>query len=262
MLAVSIGATTVFFSMMEGILLQPLPFPEPSRLVVLADQLTKSSGTGRYVTAPDIPLYIRDTHSFSHLGGYQVSSYELSGSGEPAYITATRLTSGVLPALGVAPVLGRIFTSNEDNLREPVAVLSYSTWQNRFQANLHILGTKILLDRKPYVVVGVMPRNFEFPLLPGHLNRSELWVPMSFSSDELARGADWSYQMVGRLKPGYTPQQAQEDANVVAQEIMRNYPAYMTSVHINAVARLLHEGVVSKARPVVRTLFLSTSFRG
>jgi predicted permease len=259
MLAVSIGATTVIFSVMEGILLRPLPFQEPSRLVIVADQLKKSHGIGRSVTAPDIPVYIRDTHAFSSLGGYQASSYELSGHEDPAQINAARLTSGVLPALGVAPILGRIFTPDEDKQHQPVAVLSYATWQSRFQANPQILGTKILLDRKPYVVVGVMPRNFEFPLLPGHLNRSELWVPMSFSNDELTRGADWSYQMVGRLKPGYTLQQAQQEANVVAQEIMRNYPAYMASVHINAVVRPLHEEIVSGARPLVRTLFFAVA---
>ena len=90
-----------------------------------------------------------------------------------------------------------------------------------------ILGTKILLDRKPYVVIGVMPRNFEFPLVPGQLNRSELWVPMSFRADELLpqAGANWSYQMVGRLKPGVTAAQARSDAERVAQEIMRDLSA-------------------------------------
>src|SRR5208282_2505622 len=92
-----------------------------------------------------------------------------------------------------------------------------------------ILGTSILLDRKPFIVIGVMPRNFEFPLMPGHLNRTELWVPMSLTEQERApaAAADFGYQMVGRLKPGISAGGAQADAETVAQEIMRGFPAMM-----------------------------------
>src|ERR1700729_4251792 len=123
--------------------------------------------------------------------------------------------------------MGRIFTPQEDAQKEQVTVVSYALWQNRLHGDPHVLGSKILLDRKPYVVIGVMPRNFEFPLVPGQLNRSELWVPMSFTTRELASqsAANWSWQMVGRLKPGVSPTQAQEDAQRVAQQIMRGYPA-------------------------------------
>ncbi len=142
-----------------------------------------------------------------------------------------------------------------------MVVLSYATWQSRFHGDPKILGTKILLDRKPYLVIGVMPRNFEFPLTSGHLNRIELWVPMSFRPDELAPGssANWSYQMVGRLKPGVTPSQAQSDAERVAQEIMRGYPAFMASLHISSVVRPLQEETVEDARPLVRTLFFAVA---
>jgi hypothetical protein len=91
------------------------------------------------------------------------------------------MSGGVLPALGVQPLLGRVFTQEEDNQHQQLAVLSYSAWQSRFNGDASILGKKILLDRKPYAVIGVMPCNFEFPLVPGHLNRSELWVPISFT---------------------------------------------------------------------------------
>jgi hypothetical protein len=89
-------------------------------------------------------------------------------------------------------------------------VVSYGLWQDRLHGDAHVLGSKILLDRKPYVVIGVMARDFEFPLVPGHLNNSELWVPMSFTQQELTTGAaSWNFNMVGRLKPGITPAQAQ-----------------------------------------------------
>jgi putative ABC transport system permease protein len=140
-------------------------------------------------------------------------------------------------------------------------VLSYNTWQSRFHGDQSILGKKILLDRKPYVVIGVMPRNFEFPLNPGHLNRSELWVPMSFQGGELTptAGANWSYTMVGRLKPGVTPEQAVSDAGRVAQDTMRNYPAFMAGFRIRPVVRPLSEETIEQARPLVRTLFLAVT---
>ncbi|MFZ1157607.1 MAG: ABC transporter permease [Candidatus Sulfotelmatobacter sp.] len=262
MLALGIGATTAIFSIVEGVLLRPLPFPHPERLVQVADILqgVDIGGNGEAgVTAPDIRAYTRDTHSFESLGGYTQNGYELSGIGDPAQVNGTRLSGGVLPALGVEPVMGRIFTQQEDDQKEQVTVVSYALWQNRLHGDPHVLGTKILLDRKPYVVIGVMPRNFEFPLVPGHLNSSELWVPMSFTPAELSTGgaANWNYNMVGRLKPGITPAQAESDAERVAVETMRNYPAFMASMHIRAVVRSLHEETVEQARQLVRTLFLA-----
>src|ERR1700722_10804146 len=135
MLALGIGATTAIFSIVEGVLLRPLPFPQPDRLVVLGDILegVKVPGNGEVgVTIPDIRNYMRDTHSFTSLGGYQKAAFELSGIGDPAMINATRMSGGVLPAVGVQPLMGRVFTQQEDDQSQPVLVLSYPTWQNRF----------------------------------------------------------------------------------------------------------------------------------
>jgi putative ABC transport system permease protein len=264
MLALGVGATTAIFSIVEGVLLRPLPFPDPDRLMVLGDRLEGADvgpANGNIVTVPDIRTYTRDTRGFVALGGYQPSNYELSSTGEPAYINASRLTAGVFSALAVQPQLGRVFTVDEDEHSQAVAVLSYSTWKDRFHGDPQILGTKIQLDRKPYVVIGVMPRNFEFPLVPGQLNRSELWVPMSFTPRELLAqsAANWSYQMIGRLKPGISPAQAQEDAQRVAQNIMRNYPAFMASLRISSVVRPLQASTVEESRPLLQTLFLAVA---
>ena len=262
MLALGIGATTAIFSVVEGVLMRPLPFPHSESLVQLSDILqggeVGSNGEAG-VTAPDIQAYTRDTHSFESLGGYAQTGYELSGIGDPAQVNAARLSGGVLPALGVMPQMGRFFTQHEDDNKEHVAVLSYSLWQSRLHGDPRVLGTKILLDRKPYEVIGVMPRNFEFPLVPGHLNSSELWIPLSLGQQELGAGgaAGWNFNMVGRLKPGITPAQAESDAQRVAQETMRNYPAFMASMHIRAVVRSLHEETVEQARQLVRNLFLA-----
>ena len=189
MLALGIGATTGIFSIVESVLLRPLPFPDPARLVVLSDMLqgVEVGGAGGVgVTGPDIKNYTRDTHSFESLGGYEHTGYELSGIGDPAQLNATRMSWGVFPALAVPPLMGRYFTKQEDDQKVQVAVVSYSFWQKRLHGTPQVLGTKFLLDRKPYEVIGVMPRNFEFPLVPGHLNNSEAWVPMSFKDEETA----------------------------------------------------------------------------
>ncbi len=265
MLAFGIGATTAIFSIVEGVLLRPLPFPDSDRLVVLSDHLQgiKIAGGGDEVgvTVPDIIAYSRDTHSFTALGGYQGTAFELSGASEPAQVNASRITAGIFSALGVAPQLGRYFTAEEDQHHQQVAVLSYATWRDRFRSDPQIVGTKILLDRKPYIVIGVMPRGFEFPLIPGQLNRSELWVPMSFTPDELSprSASNWSYQMIGRLKPGISPEQAQTDANRVAREIMAGYPAEVASLHINSLVRPLQGDTVKQSRSLLRTLFLAVA---
>jgi predicted permease len=262
MLALGIGATTAIFSIVEGVLLRPLPFPHPNRLVTLGDVLGGShcaSCADSSVTAPDIRNYMRDTQSFSHLGGYRQRLFELSGTDEPAAVTATRMSGELFAALEVQPLLGRTFTQREDEEGQQVAVLSYGMWQNRFHADANVLGNKIILYRKPYTVIGVMPRHFEFPLNPGHVNQSELWLPLSLQPEEFTAGsaASWNSHMVGRLKPGITVQQAQSDAERVAQETMRDYPAHMRSLHIHAVVTPLQEDTVEQARPLVRTLLFA-----
>jgi predicted permease len=264
MLAFGIGATTAIFSIVEAVLLRPLPFPDSQRVMALSDKLAGVNLGGNDdvgVTVPDIRAYTRETHSFSALGGYQCAAYELSGTGDPAQVNAARMTAGVFSALGVNPQMGRSFTSDEVEHQQQVVVLSYGTWVSRFHSDAQILGTKILLDRKPFVVIGVMPSGFEFPLVPGQLNRAELWVPMSFNGQELApvAAANWSYQMVGRLKLGVSAEQAQSDAEVVAQEIMRNYPPMIANLHISSQVVPLQKGTTDQAKPLLRTLFIAVA---
>ena len=262
MLALGIGATTAIFSIVAGVLLRPLPFPAPDRLVILGDTLDGSDCdmcARPRAAAADIVNYMRDTHSFTHLGGYQRTSYNLATPGVPEAVHAVRMSGEVFPALQVAPLLGRTFTQAEDEQQQSVVVLSYSLWQSHYQGRANILGTTILLDRKPYAIIGVMPRNFEFPLLPGHVDGSELWVPLRLQPEEFLAGqaASWSFRMVGRLKPGITPEQAQSDAERVARATVRDYPAFMRSLSIHAAVKPLHEDTVQEARPMVRTLFFA-----
>ena len=261
-LAFGIGATTAIFSIVEGVLLRPLPFPAPGRLVMIGDLpegVPAGSGPPN-VTAPAARIYARDTRLFTGLGAFQQNGYELSGNGDPAQISGVRLMPGVFQALGVSPSMGRVFTEQEDQASQQVTVISYQMWNSRFHADPHVLGSKILLDRKSYAIIGVMPRDFEFPLVPGQLNRSELWVPMSFSQGELVNGAgSWNYRMVGRLKSGVTPAQAIEDMQPAVQEVMHNFPPGMGSLRIHPVVQPLTEATVAQSRPLVRTLFLAVA---
>jgi hypothetical protein len=133
MLALGIGATTAVFSIVEGVLLRPLPFRDPGRLVVLSDKVHGTDigrdGSGA-VAAPEIAVYDQDTRVFESMGGYTGGGYELSGSVEPVRVNGARLGAGVFRTLGIAPALGRVFTEREDDEREHVAVLSWPLWQS------------------------------------------------------------------------------------------------------------------------------------
>jgi putative ABC transport system permease protein len=257
-LAFGIGATTAIFSILEGVLLRPLPFAEPERLVTLGDTVVGSLwGEDPLVTGPEIPAYERGAHGFSSLGGYTQDGFELSGVGEPAQISGALLTASVFPTLGIQPLIGRTFTQQEDEGRQQVAVISYRMWRSRLHGDPRAIGQAVLLDRKPYQIIGVMPREFEFPLIPGQVNRSELWVPMSLTPSDLEQTGSWHYQMIGRLKPDVSAEQAQQDAERVAQETSRTFPPEMASLRVHANVKQLSEMTVAAARPMVDTLFLA-----
>jgi putative ABC transport system permease protein len=258
-LALGIGATTAIFSIVEGVLLRPLPFPDAKRLVVFGDHLEGLDLGGPTVPPTEAITYMRETRAFDGLGAYRSGMYELSGAGEPAQINVTRMTASVFPVLGVSPAMGRVFTQQEDDTKSQVAVLSYATWMSRFHGDPRAIGEAIELDRKPYEIIGVMPREFEFPLVPGQLNRTEMWIPMSFTAADLANTASWNFNMVGRLKAGVSPEQARQDGDRVAAEIMHSWPAAFAKIHIHAVAQPLDESTIGAARPLIRTLFLAVT---
>jgi predicted permease len=258
-LALGIGATTAIFSLVEGVLLRPLPFKDADRLVLLGDHL--GSGQGTPVTAREIGAYSKATHAFSSIGAYASATYELSGGAASEDIHANRLTAGVFPTLGVAPVLGRIFTSQEEDKSEQVTVISYALWLNRYHLDPNVLGSSIVMERKPYTIIGVMPRSFEFPMETGHLDQAQLWVPMSLKAEELSdvNAGLWAYHMIARLKDGVSAEQAGEDADRVAQQIMRDFPPGMSAIHIRGEVTPLLESVVADIRRLLQTLFLAVA---
>ena len=258
-LALGIGGTTAIFSLIEGILLRPLPFPDADRLVLLGDHI----GVGPHtpVTAREIDVYSQATTAFSSIGGYIGANYELSGSVSPIEVNAARVTAGVFPTLGVKPILGRVFTEQEEGSHQSVALISYALWVERYHRDRSVVGTSIQLDRKLYTILGVMPRRFTFPLETGRLDQTQLWVPMSLTTAELSDGQAgyWGYHIVARMKNGVTVSQAAQDANRVAQQIMRALPSAQSAIGIRGDATPLLEYDVAEVRPVLRTLFLAVS---
>jgi predicted permease len=259
MLGLGIGVTSAIFSLIEGILLRPLPFQNPHRLVLVGDHLGNNPGIG--VTAREIAAYARASSAFSSMGGFIGASYEISGGATPEEISAGRLTAGVFPTLGVEPILGRVFTQADEDAHAPLAVISYALWMNRYQRDPRIVGRTIELNRRTYSILGVMPRSFLFPADSDRLSQTQLWVPMSLTPDELSEQAAgfWGFRIVARLKDGVTEAAAAQDANRVAQQVMRDFPPTMSAIRIRGDAKSLHEYVVGETRPLLRTLLLAVS---
>lgn len=250
MLALGIGATTAMFSLIEGVLLRPLPFHDPDRLVVVGDHLGDNPGIG--VTAREIATYQKAATAFTSISGYINARYELSGGDTPEMVQAARFNAGMFPIFGVEPIQGRVFTREEEDAHAPLAVIGYGLWLTRFHRDPHAVGSAIVLNRRTYTIVGVMPRSFEF-------NDGQLWTPLSLTPEELSDADEgfWGFHLVGRLKPGVTVAQAAQDADRVAHQIMRNFPPAMSALRIRGDARTLRDEGVADTRPILRTLFLA-----
>ncbi len=257
-LALGIGGMTAVFSVVEAVLLRPLPFKDSGQLISLHEWIQEDPHEYN-VTAPDILIFQRESKAFSGVGGYIGAGYDVTGAGAPFHAAAERVTASLFPTLGIDPLLGRTFTQEEDENSAPVTVISYAMWRERFQSDPGVLGKTIDLDRRPYTIIGVMPRNFEFPLDAGRLSRRDLWVPMSFTPVEKAsEGENYDYGLVARLKPGITPAQAQIDVNRVIAGIQPSYTK-VANLHLHGYFRTLKEETVRKARPLLSILLAAVS---
>jgi predicted permease len=261
-LALGIGATTAMFSVVSGVLLGPFPFADPDRLVTIKNQIPKLGPTPFSVPAPDVLTYQRETKSFTDVAGYQESTYDLTGDGEPRKVQGARLTSNVLSVLGAAPMLGRNFTLDEDRIgNERVVILSYRMWRSLFASDSNVLDKTITLDRKPYTVVGVMGKDFVFPMKT-QLDASELWVPMAFTEEERKSvGDNFDYNIVARLKPEVLLAQGRADVERVAQIIREEYPAAVKSqFEVHGVVMGLREDALGDYRRPIFIMLLSVVF--
>ncbi|MFN2596640.1 MAG: ABC transporter permease, partial [Pyrinomonadaceae bacterium] len=257
-LALGIGANTAIFSVVNAVLLRPLPYGEPDRLLTVWE--TMPGNDRRYVAPGNFADWRAQAQSFAQLAAYADAGFNLSGDGEPERLTGAAVTPNLFDTLGVRPLVGRAF-SPEDVSREEgrVAVLSYALWQSRFGASRDVVGRSVTLDEKSYTVVGVMPQGFRFPA------RAELWVmgsegaPVPPSLAAQSRGASparsrdihISY-VVGRLKPGVAAAQAQAELSAVAQRLAAQYPETNEGLGVSLVP--LHKQIVGDVEPTLLVL--------
>jgi putative ABC transport system permease protein len=257
-LALGVGGMTAVFSVVAAVLLRPLPFKDSGQLLSLHERVREDPHEFN-VTAPDVLIFQRESKAFTGEGGYVSAGYDVTGAGAPFHAAAERVTSSLFQVLGIAPLLGRTFTQEEDENAAPVTVIGYSLWRERFYGDPGVLGQKIHLDRRPYTIIGVMPRDFEFPLDSGRLSRRDLWVPMSFTSVEKnSEGQNYDYGLVARLRPGVSASQAQIDVDRVIEGIQPLYTA-KAGLHLQGYFRTLKEETVRNARPLLRILLGAVS---
>jgi len=190
-LSLGIGANTAIFSVMDAVLLRPLPYPHPERLVRVWQTEPKMSSIRIGTAPPEFVSYRDRTHAFSNLAGYQNISYDVTELGDPEHVPAVSASATLFAVLGVSPLMGRTFTAAEETPGAGrVALLNYAFWQKRFGGDRGVLGRTIRLNEMPYEIVGVMPRGFAFPATdasPGE--PPALWTPISFTKDQLQ---DWA----------------------------------------------------------------------
>jgi putative ABC transport system permease protein len=219
-LALGIGADTAIFSVIDSVLLRPLAFPHPERLVVLGN------GPGFPLAGPDYLDWQRENQTFSSMALYTFGqSYNLTGGGQPSFVSGVATEGSFFSTLGVTPLLGRTWVKGGDKGEANRAVvLSYGLWSSQFAAERGLIGRQIQLNNQAYTVVGVMPQRFDFP--PG----TELWVPMDMSPKALGGRGSHQYLALGRLKPNVTLHQAQADLSLVAKRLEKLYPDSNTKV--------------------------------
>jgi putative ABC transport system permease protein len=257
-LALGIGANTAVFGVVNAVLLRPLPFKQPSRLMMLFEGIPKLGFPKMGFSAPDFAVFERAQESFESIGVYQNKYFNISGDREPERLMAARISSSVFPMLGAEPMLGRTFTIGEDAPGQNVVILSYGFWQRRFGADPGIIGRNLELNRQPYTVIGVMPKAFTFPLRgPQGSEPAELWVPMAFTATELEGwGTNYMNGALARLRPGLAFEQASAEAESLSRSIGSNYPPELTKAFQGAELKVsmssYHEEVVKS----VRTLLL------
>ncbi|HEY1337540.1 MAG TPA: ABC transporter permease, partial [Bryobacteraceae bacterium] len=219
--ALGIGANTAVFSVVNAVLLRPLPYRDPSRIVMIWDTQAKRGQT-RNVTSPaDYLSWQSGSTAFEQIAAMDLDISNLTGLGEPEEIAGQSVTPSFFAVLGAGPALGRVFTDDEARTHARLIILSNGFWEKRLHSDSAVLGRTVELDRKTYTVIGVMPAGFEF------LNKSEYWLPFYIDPQKDYRTRGGRFLMtVGRLKSGVTIATAQAGMNALASRLEKDYPEF------------------------------------
>ncbi len=264
-LAIGIGANTAIFSVVNAVLLKPLPFPQPEQLAAVGSIDNRASRTGdgdlNSMSYPDFFDFRAQNKSFENLALYRQESLTLTNEGEAESLRIQKVTGNFFDVLGIPPLLGRTFDRDEEKSgggpHGYTAVLSHSFWQGRFKGDAHVIGRAITLDGRPYTVVGVMPARFRFPI---ESDAVDLFVTIARdansidgSKPETEQRGSHSLQGVGRLKPGVTIAQASAELTALANALAEKYPE--SNTHFGARTISLREHLVGDVARGLYVLF-------
>ncbi|MGJ5819850.1 ABC transporter permease [Paludibaculum fermentans] len=245
--ALGIGATTAAFTLLDHVLLRPLPFPDQDRLVKLWENHT-INGNFWDIAPANYRDWKRESKSYEGMGAYRQQAVDLVGRDDPVRLEGAAVTWEVFPLLGVQPLMGRFFQQSDDTTGAAGAVvLSYTLWQGQFGGDASVLGRKVLLDGAPYNVIGVMPRGFYVP------SREALfWTAMRFEPEDFEDRENTYIYGLAKLRPGVSARQAQVELSGISGQLAREYPKELT--HIGAKVLPLRDDVSNSSVLMLRTL--------
>jgi predicted permease len=226
MLALAIGAATSVFGVVNAVLIRPLPFGDPDRIVTVWETRPDRRVDRNVVSGHEFPLWMERTRAFERMAAITLASFTLTGAGEPQALSGVRVTSAFCDVMGVYPVVGRAFES-EDDLpgHGQVALVSHALWRDRFGGDPAVVGREIRLNDRPYSLIGVMPEGFRFPTAQAGAQagvQTDVWTPIAEPIHQY-RGRHYLY-VVARLRPGVTMERAQDDMTRIAADLARELP--------------------------------------
>jgi putative ABC transport system permease protein len=255
-LALGIGANTAIFSVVNAVLLRPLPFRDPEQVVMVWED---ASFAGFPLNTPAPANYVdwkNQNQSFADMAASAEQSFNLTGDGDPERVTAYAVTHNFFPLFGVQPLIGRGFLPEEDRPgSNKVVVLSYSLWQSRYGGDAHVLNRDIQLNGEKHTVVGVMPASFQF--LDSEVR---MWVPLALDQEDMANRGGHYLNVAARLKPGVVVTQAQADMNAIMRRIATDHPDDTFDGKLGAVVLPMRDQVVGAARGSLVVLVVAVAF--
>ena len=247
-LAIGIGANTAIFSVVNAILLRPLPYRNPDRICMVWMDNHKLKVDQDWHSYPNYSDYRDQNSTFEDIAAFNDRSFNLTGTGEPVRVVGAWSTANLFPVMGVDPVQGRTFSVDEEEPgKDMVAVISYGLWQRRFGGDPNIVGQPISLNGFNRTVVGILPAGFAFPR-----KDTDVWVPLAYTAQQKQRRGAFSLKAVGRLKPGVRIDQARADMGAIADHLVEQFPDVLGGYGVNLVP--LHEQVTGKVRPALLVL--------